>query len=361
MKTNNIREIFRENFWGLFVVFVLAILGVVNQWIIAETSSIFWKNLFWHLVGLICLIFISLLLDYRKIPFNIVWYSYLILIFILFVLFIFKKRWINFGFISFQPSEFVKPVLVLLISLVASKEPNPYLKLKTLAKLFLIIFIPLILILPTDLDYTFIMGIMFISFLIFIGIPRKILIFLFLVGLIVILLAFPIIWEKLKPHQKGRIYGYLNPEKYAQTWGYQLNQSLIAIGSGGLWGQGIKGGWSTRLHYLPAKYTDLAFAVWAETWGFIGVSLVLFLYGYLLCFCIKISSTAKDWLGKYLSLGVGLVLFWQALFNLGGCSGILPMTSIPFPFLSYGGSITISLYFLLSLMFNVAFKRYFFK
>uniref|UniRef100_A0A7V5XG30 Rod shape-determining protein RodA n=1 Tax=Thermodesulfobacterium geofontis TaxID=1295609 RepID=A0A7V5XG30_9BACT len=361
MKVNSIKEIFRENFWGLFVVFILAILGILNQWIIAETTSILWKNLFWHLVGLISLIFLAFLIDYRKIPFNIVWYSYLVLILILLILFFLKKRWIDFGFISFQPSEFIKPILVLLISLIASKEPNPYLKLKTLAKLILIILIPLILIFPTDVDYAFIMVIMFISFLIFIGIPRKILFSLIFIGLLVIFLVSPIIWKNLKPHQKGRIYGYLHPEKYAQTWSYQLNQSLIAIGSGGLWGQGIKGGWSTRLHYLPAKYTDLAFAVWAETWGFIGVNLVLFLYGYLLYFCIKISSTAKDWLGKYLALGVGLILFWQALFNLGGCSGIFPMTSIPFPFLSYGGSVTISLYFLLSLMFNVAFKRHFFK
>ncbi|PMP95507.1 MAG: hypothetical protein C0169_05415 [Thermodesulfobacterium geofontis] len=205
------------------------------------------------------------------------------------------------------------------------------------------------------------MFIMFASFLIFIGIPRRLTLSLIFLGLIIGLLLFPIFWKNLKPHQKGRIYGYLYPEKYAQTWGYQLNQSLIAIGSGGLWGHGFKRGWSTRLHYLPAKYTDLAFAVWAETWGFIGVSLFLVLYGYLLYFFIKISNTAKDWLGKYLSLGVALVLFWQALFNISGCAGLFPMTSIPLPFLSYGGSITISVYFLLSLVFNIALKRYFFK
>jgi len=361
MRTEIIKETLRENLIGILIVFILALFGILNQWIIAETSSLFWKNLFWHFAGFTLFLFFSLFIDYRKISFQIVWYLYLLLVFVLFVLFIFKERWFNLGFITIQPSEFTKPLLILLISLIASKDPNPNLNLKILAKLLIIIIIPLIFIFPTDLDYALIMTIMFLSFLIFIGIPRKVFISSIIIGIIVILLVFPVVWEKLKPHQKGRIYGYLYPEKYEKTWGYQLNQALIAIGSGGIKGHGFKKGWSTRLYYLPAKHTDLAFAVWAETWGFIGVSLILFLYGYLLYFCIKVSSVAKDWLGKYLSLGVGTILFWQALFNIGGCSGLLPMTSIPFPFLSYGGSMTISVYFLLSLVFNVALKRHFFK
>lgn len=361
MGIKGIKENFREIFWGILIVFILALLGILNQWIIAGNSTLFWKNLFWHLSGFTILIFLTFLVDYRKIPVQIIWYIYLVLLFVLFISFILKKRWLSLGFVVFQPSEFVKPVLVLLISLIASKEPNPYLKIRTLVKLLAIIIIPLVLILPVDLDYAFIMMVMFVSFLFFIGIPKRVIIAFGLIGLIVGLVVCPVFWKNLKPHQKGRIYGYLNPEKYAKTWGYQLNQALIAIGSGGFWGYGLKKGWSTRLNYLPAKHTDLAFAVWAETWGFVGVSLVLLLYGYLLYLCIKISYIAKDWLGKYLSLGVALVLFWQAMFNIGGCAGLLPMTSIPFPFLSYGGSITISAYILLSLSFNTALKRHFFK
>ncbi len=361
MKNRDLKGILKENFWGFLIVFILAFLGILNQWIISGISPLFWKNLFWHLGGLTLFFTLSILLNYKKISYQIVWYLYLFLIFILFILFIFKKRWIHLGFITIQPSEFIKPLLILLISLIASKEPSPYLKLRTLGKILFIIFIPVILILPTDLDYAFIITVMCIAFLLFIGIPKRVTITAIFIFMLIMYLLFPIVWKNLKPHQKGRIYGYLYPEKYAHTWGYQLNQALIAIGSGGVWGHGFKKGWSTRLHYLPAKNTDLAFAVWAETWGFVGVSLFLFLYGYLLYFCIKISYIAKDWLGKYLSLGVAIVLFFQALFNIGGCSGVLPMTSIPLPFLSYGGSITISVYFLLSLAFNVALRRHFFK
>ncbi|PMP96711.1 MAG: hypothetical protein C0169_04305, partial [Thermodesulfobacterium geofontis] len=97
MKTSDIKEIFKENFWGFFTVFILAIFGILNQWIVAKTSSIFWKNLFWHLAGLIGLIFLAIFMDYRKIPFHLVWYFYWFLIFILFILLFFKKRWLNIG------------------------------------------------------------------------------------------------------------------------------------------------------------------------------------------------------------------------------------------------------------------------
>ncbi len=357
----NFKEIFIENIWKILTVFSLSFFGILNQWIIAENSNIFWKNLIWHIVGLSFLLSFIWLIDYRKITLSIIWPCYLFLLLILFILMIFKKRWIEFGIFSFQPGEYVKPILILLISLLASKEPSPHLKFKNLLKFLIIIIFPLILILPTDLDHAIIMGIMFISFLIFIGVPKRILLLLGVFTLIIGFILFPLIWNKLESHQKGRIYGYLYREKYERTWSYQLNQALIAIGSGGIWGHGFKKGWSTRLHYLPAKHTDLSFAVWAETWGFIGISIVLFLYGYLLYSGIKISQKAKDWFGKYLSLGATLVLFWQAFFNIGGCTGLLPMTSIPFPFLSYGGSITISVYFLLSLIFNVSLRRYFLK
>jgi len=290
-----------------------------------------------------------------------VWYAYWGLNFLLLVMLIFHKRWLNLGFISIQPSEFIKFILVLLISLYLSREPNEVISTKKFFKLVGLIVLPLILILPMDLDYAFIMGVMFFSWLLFIGIPKRILGLLLVCAFVFSIIAVPIGWQKLKPHQKGRIYGYLDPEKYAKTWGYQLNQSLIAIGSGGLTGQKFYKGWSTRLGYLPAKHTDLAFAVWAETWGLLGVSVFLALYGYLVYFGICVSQFTKDWFGKYLSLGISLILLWQLFFNIGGCSGLLPMTSIPVPFLSYGGSITISVYILLYLLFNVAIKKYFFK
>lgn len=360
-KTNVIKLFIKENISSFLILFLLLIISIINQLSMGDSYKYFWKNLIWHTAGVILFIIIVFFTDYRKITFKMIFYIYVFLNLVLLIMAMFKIRWIRLGIINIEPSEFVKPVLLLLISLMAEEYSESILPSKVFFKLLFLIFIPIILILRVDLDHAFIIGIVFLSFLLFLGISRKLLIFLIFSGLIVGCLVFPYMWDKLAPYQKWRIIGYLYPEKYAQTWGYQLNQSLIAIGSGGLFGQGFKKGWTTRLHYLPAKRTDLAFSVWAETWGFIGVSLLLFLYGYLLWYAIRISSTVKDWLGRYLSTGICLILLGQIIFNIGGAIGILPMTSIPLPFLSYGGSITISVYFLLSLLFNIAFKGYFFK
>jgi len=359
----------KENAFVFSIVFLLSFMGNLNQWIISGNEGIFLKNFLWHIVGIGILFSFTLWGDYRKFVYQFVFPLYLgvllLLIFIDITALIThtKDRWIHLGPISIQPSEFLKPILVCLISFMVY-EGGVYFRSfdeKKLLKIFAMIGFPLLLVLVTDLDYSFIMGISFFVFLLFIGIPRRILIFLGIGFLIFSIFIVPILWRSLKPYQKGRIYGYLYPERYARTWAYQLNQSLIAIGDGGLLGHGLKKGWSTRLNYLPAKHTDLAFAVWAETWGFLGVSLFLLLYGYLIFFAIDVSRRVKDFLGKYISLGIALLFLFQLLFNVGGCSGLLPMTSIPLPFLSYGGSITISSYFLLSLVFNVNLKAYSFK
>ncbi len=326
-----------------------------------ESSGYLLKNLLWHAIGFVLFMLLLIYFDYRKISFGLIWIAYFLMVFLLLILALFKKRWLVIGPISIQPSEFLKLVLLYLLSFYISKKGE--LKLENSEALFLlgIISLPLLFLLPVDLDYAFIIGLMFFSLLLFFGFPKRLLIVLVLFGIFAFVIITPLMWNKLKPHQKGRIYGYLDPEKHYKTWGYQLSQSLIAIGSGGIKGQGFKKGWSTRLNYLPAKNTDLAFSVFAEAFGLLGVTLFLSLYGYLLYFALMVSKKARDLLGKALATGIFLILLLQAFFNIGGATGLLPMTSIPQPFLSYGGSITISTYLLLSILFNIAFKRVFFK
>ncbi len=326
-----------------------------------ETGSYFWKNLLWHVIGIIIFLFFLLKFDYRRVSIELMWIIYLLLLILLLILAVFKKRWLVIGPISFQPSEFLKLVLLYLISLYASKKQEISLETREVFLLLFVIILPLSFIFPVDLDYAGIIFLIFFTFLLFLGIPKRLLLIFTILSLSMMIIFVPLLWQKLKPHQKGRIYGYLDPEKYAKTWGYQINQSLIAIGSGGILGQGLKSGWSTRLNYLPAKNTDLAFAVWAEAFGLLGSTLFFLLYGYLLYWGLLVSKKAKDLLGKYLSFGIVLLLLGQLFFNLGGATGLLPMTSIPQPFLSYGGSITIFTYFILSILFNIAFKKDFFK
>jgi len=356
-----------ENLFPFLALLVLIFLGNLNQWIIWGAHGKFLRHLAWNIIGIVMFVGVVFFTNYSKIPNRIVFILYVLLCLILVLAdlkgggSVKQRRWIHFGSISIEPSEFLKPLLLILLSQIAASEGSEYLSVRRLAQCVALIVVPLLLVVVNDLDYSFIMGVMFFSFLLFIGIPKRIL----KVSLILLLVLTPIVvhvgWKRLKPHQKGRIYGYLYPEKYAKTWAYQLNQSLIAIGNGGLLGNGFKKGLTTRLRYLPAEDTDLAFSSWAEATGLLGVTLFFIFYGYLIWFSIKVSESAKDWLGRYMSLGIGLIFLWQFLFNVGGCSGLLPMTSIPLPFLSYGGSITISSYFLLSLLFNIALKRHFFK
>ncbi|MGC9016662.1 MAG: FtsW/RodA/SpoVE family cell cycle protein [Caldimicrobium sp.] len=359
--TTRFKEFIKENMWVFLVLFCLILINIINQLSMGETSGYFWKNVLWHLIGLVLFCLFVIFFDYRKVPLGFVWIVYFLIVFLLMVLALFKKRWLVIGALSIQPTEFLKIILLYLLSLYINKKKE--LKLENSETIFLlgVILLPLIFILPVDLDYAFIIGTIFFSFLLFFGFPKRLLVGLVIFSLTLFIILTPIMWNKLKPHQKGRIYGYLDPEKYYKTWGYQLSQSLIAIGSGGIKGQGLKKGWSTRLGYLPAKNTDLAFSVFAEAFGLFGTTIFLILYGYLLYWGLMISMKAKDLLGKALSLGIVLIFMWQAFFNIGGASGLLPMTSIPQPFLSYGGSITIATYLFLSILFNIAFKKVFFK
>lgn len=351
----------KENPWAFFMLFTLVGINILNQMNMGDSGNFFLKNLIWQALGLLIFLVFTLYFDYRRISLELVWILYGLMLILLIVLALFKKRWLILGPLSFQPSEFLKIIIIYLLSLIMEKKKN--LRLETGEALFLLVVIalPLLFLLPVDLDYAFIIGLMFLIFLLALGFPKRLFIGLGSLFVLLMVIAVPIAWNKLKPHQKGRIYGYLDPEKYYKTWGYQLNQSLIAIGSGGLKGQGFQKGWSTRLNYLPAKNTDLAFSVWAEAFGLLGNTLFLFLYGYLLFWGLNISRKAKDYLGRSLSLGIVIIFLWQAFFNLGGATGLLPMTSIPQPFLSYGGSVTISTYLMLSILFNIAFRKYFFK
>ncbi|MFN4196554.1 MAG: FtsW/RodA/SpoVE family cell cycle protein [Caldimicrobium sp.] len=357
----DIKIFVKENLFACLSIIGLLFINLLNQWCMGETGLYFWKNFLWQIIGLVVFFLVWLKYDYKKVSLGFLWIIYGVFLIFLFILAIFKKRWLVIGPISIQPSEFLKIILLYLISLYAAKKQDLRLDNKEVLFLLFVIALPLSFILPVDLDYAVIIFLIFFVFICFLGISRKLFLLFLTLGLFFIIAIFPIMWTKFKPYQKGRIYGYLDPEKYAKTWGYQINQSLIAIGSGGPLGQGLKKGWSTRLNYIPAKNTDLAFAVWAEAFGFLGSTLFLVLYGYLLYWGLIISERTKDPMRKYLSLGIVLLLLGQLFFNIGGATALLPMTSIPQPFLSYGGSITISTYLLLSFLFNIAFKKDFFK
>jgi rod shape determining protein RodA len=165
-------------------------------------------------------------------------------------------------------------------------------------------------------------------------------------------------WYNFKAYQRERIYTFLEPERDPQGHGYHSIQSKIAVGSGGFWGKGVGKGSQTRLGFLPERHTDFIFSVVGEELGFAGAVTVLLLYLLIIGRSIQIAQTARDKLGIYLTMGAVSVLLFHILENIGMVVGIMPITGIPLPLLSYGGSSVMATFMLLGLIINVRMRRY---
>ncbi len=250
-------------------------------------------------------------------------------------------RWLNLGFTTFQPSELLKLTLILYISVWLNSKKRSFSQFLTL------IGIPAILILLEPDMGTLILITAVVSFIYFIynhQIKPFIIFSFFLIGLSLILII-------VSPYRRQRLATLLNPYKDRLGSSYQLNQIIIGLGRGGLWGQGL-GGSKQRYLFLPASHTDAIFAVIGEEVGFVGSSLLLLSY---LLFLIQIfkatNKTAND--DKQLFLyGTGILVFLQAIINVGGMVALLPLTGITLPFISYGGSSLLTLWLLIALASN---------
>jgi len=167
----------------------------------------------------------------------------------------------------------------------------------------------------------------------------------------------PFTWFFLKDYQKTRILTLFNPELDPLKTGYHTIQSKIAVGSGGFWGKGLMAGTQSRLNFLPEKHTDFIFSVYAEELGFIGVAVLLTLYLALILKGLNIAFRAADRFGLFVALGIVASLSLYIIFNIGMTIGIFPVTGLPLPLLSYGGSSLITNFFALGLLLNIEMRR----
>jgi rod shape determining protein RodA len=168
----------------------------------------------------------------------------------------------------------------------------------------------------------------------------------------------PVVFTHLQPYQKNRIVSFLDPERDPQGTGYQLIQSKIAVGAGGTWGKGITKGSQTQLRFLPVPHTDFIFSAFGEEHGFIGVLFVLILYFVLLMQVVQDAQTSPDRAGMYICMGVGALLLFHILVNVGMVVGRMPVTGIPLPLMSYGGSSIWSTFLMLGLVNSVRVRRF---
>lgn len=264
-----------------------------------------------------------------------------------------SKSWIRIGGFSIQPSEYVKIGIIISLSMHLSKVENVN-EPKTLF-LVLLHVVPIIglILLQPDFGTTMVFVIIVVGMLFAAGISYKYV--LSAVGLVGI--SLPIFWQLLKDYQKNRILVFFNPESDPLGAGYHVIQSKIAIGSGEIFGKGLFNGTQTQLDFLPAKHTDFIFAVIGEELGLIGCVLVVALLLMLVIRCIYVSNIAKNSVGSFICIGIAFMLMAHIFENVGMCIGLMPVTGIPLPFFSYGGSSLIANFAAIGLVINVYRQR----
>ena len=258
-----------------------------------------------------------------------------------------------------QPSELAKVALVLALARYFQRyPPGQTTRLRDLAWPGAIIAVPVLLIVAQgDLGVALLTLLVGSSYFALVRIPFRAWLGIAAVGVA----ALAALWTfGLADYQKERILVVIDPGRDPLASGYQVTQSRIAIGSGGILGTGYREGTQTQLRFLPTQHTDFAFSVLAEEWGFVGTAVTLSLYAMLLVWGLVVARNSKDDFGSLLAIGVVGCLFWPAVLNIAMVIGLAPVIGVPLPLFSYGGSALVVTLALLGLLLNVSMRRYVF-
>ncbi|HLW52916.1 MAG TPA: rod shape-determining protein RodA [Candidatus Angelobacter sp.] len=356
---------FRDFDWVLlgFVLLIcgLGVLEIYSTTYGTKFAGSHIKQIYWILFGLLLMFAVSLV-NYQVLLENAHWLYAAALISLVAVAVFGKKylgarRWILLpGGQHFQPSEWVKLVLIIALAKYFAEENDRGASLSDVIKAGAIAAVPMLLVLKqpdlgTALTYVpvavmalFLGGIKF----------RHAAVVLLIAGVLA-----PAIWHYgLKPYQKDRLTTFLHPEADSQKAGYQLEQSKIAVGAGGIWGQGVLKGSQTQGLFLPEPHTDFIFAAWSEEHGFVGALTLLLLYFMVLMRLIHNAQTAPDRAGSFVIMGVVAVLLFHVLVNAGMVVGFMPVTGIPLPLMSYGGSSLLFMFLALGIVMNIRMRRF---
>ncbi|HJV22095.1 MAG TPA: rod shape-determining protein RodA [Holophagaceae bacterium] len=260
-------------------------------------------------------------------------------------------RWFEFKGIQFQPSELMKWLTLLFVAHRLGNRPADQVGTFDLITATAMVFLPMVLVLKQpDLG----MALSFTPILALVPLIRGLKARWVVVGLLLFSLGGVVAWKKvLKPYQKQRVMTFLDPESDLQGKGYQIHQSKIAIGAGGVLGRGFTAGSQTQLNFLPVKTTDFVFAVWAEERGFVGVLLALSLFGALLLRILDTARLAKSSEELYFCAGAAAIFGLHILVNVGMVAGALPNKGMALPFFSYGRSSTLSFMLALGMIMSI--------
>jgi rod shape determining protein RodA len=339
------RKSFKRFDFILFIsVLLLCIYGIImirsatlsfenNRYVKVQTIS--------TILGIIAIIFL-VLLDYQFIgKFYIPIYIVSVLLLVAVALFGIgaddwgSDSWLKIGGFVFQPAEIAKVGIIIFLAKYIDKNKNEINQPVILLKILVLAGIPIFLIYKQpDLGTAIVFAFFLVVILFAAGIDWKYIGYAFLLSII----SLPILWFSLKPYQRNRIFNFLDPERDTSNTGYQAMQSKIAIGSGKIFGRGLFQGVQTQFNYIPEKQTDFIFAVIGEELGLFGGLGLILLYFIMLFRIIKIAKNSKDMFGSLMVIGFAAMFLIHIWENIGMTIGLMPITGIPLPFLSYGGT-----------------------
>jgi rod shape determining protein RodA len=355
---------FRDIDWPLLLITMVicgvGILQIYSATMETEYHGAWWKQLVYVLGGLM-LMWVILAVDYHALL------HYVPMLFVGSVVALVgtyalgesafgSRRWIPLGGgLHLQVSEFVKLVIILLVARYLTELKTEELDIREMAILSLLVAVPAFLVfkqpdLGTALTYVAVLVVgAFIA-----NLRWKYVAAIAVVAVLVL----PLGEHFLKDYQKARLVGFLDPDRDPQGTGYQLIQSEIAVGSGGMFGKGVTKGTQTQLRFLPVPHKDFIFSAFAEEHGFVGVVVLLSLYFVMVMRIVQNAQTAPDRAGMYICMGVAGLMLFHILVNVGMVAGRMPVTGIPLPFMSAGGSSVWSSFLALGLVNSVRLRRF---
>ena len=390
--------------WLLVAVFatvafgITAIYSATFNWEQAAAGTIYKKQIAWALVGLLGLVLtLSVPLKFYY-AFAHILYGVAILLLVL-ILEFGDRRWFNLGPIHIQPSELAKIATVLALARYLSKRNLDLDRVRTFLPAVLLVCLPALLVYrQPDLGTALVFGAILLPMLFWAGLRPVVLFFIaapFLslicafnplaLGVMLVLLVGVILWarprlsailviavvnltvavgapylfyHKLHDYQQRRILTFLNPDIDKLGAGYQVIQSRVAIGSGGLSGKGLLQGTQTKLAFLPEQHTDFIFSVVGEEFGFVGATAVLALLLFIIWRAVHIAVVVKSRFSSFVAIGLGSILVFHVFVNIGMTIGVMPVTGLPLPFLSYGGSPLVTNMVLVGFLLNIHARKH---
>lgn len=307
--------------------------------LLSTSPSLIKNHLLFFMIGVV-FYGVFMFIDYSV--FKFIWkYLYIFGVFLLFLTNFFAEfrsgaaRWLTIGPLSFQTSEAAKFILIVSLAsfIVENRKELNSIKNVVLILLMASVYMILIFIQP-DLGTSFVIFLLAAGIAFYGGLSKVYI----LIGMLLVGIFSTPIWYSLKEYQKERILVFLNPQLDVLGSGYNVIQSIIAIGSGGLMGKGFGQGTQANLQFLPAYWTDFIFASFAEEWGFLGVFIFISIYVFFLLWVLIIANRVSDLFGKLLCIGLFMMFFSQFTINVGMNLGIMPVTGVTLPLVSYGGT-----------------------